>query len=102
MVKKLSFIALCLSLFLFSACVSKKEYVALETKSNQTQAQLEQEIRDLQGQVSKLTAEKNRHLDTIEGLKTELEKRKAVGGRKEEKEEKEEKEKRRLKKIMKR
>lgn len=72
MFKKLSFIALCLSLILLSACVSKKEYVALETKSNQTQAQLEQEIGDLQAQVSKLTTENNRHLDTIEGLKTEL------------------------------
>ena len=83
MFKKLSFIALCLSLFLFSACVSKKEYVALETKSNQTQAQLEQEIRDLQGQVSKLTAEKNRHLDTIEGLKTELQQEKQTVRQKE-------------------
>ena len=72
MFKKLLLIALCLSLIFVSACVSKKEYVALETKSNQTQAQLEQEIADLRAQVSKLTTENNRHLDTIEGLKTEL------------------------------
>ena len=83
MFKKLSFIALCLSLIFFSACVSKKEYVALETKSNQTQAQLEQEIRDLQGQVSKLAAEKNPLLDTIEGLKTELEQEKQTVKQKE-------------------
>ena len=76
MFQKLLFIALCLSLILVSACVSKKEYVALETKSNQTQAQLEQEIGDLRAQVSKLTTENNRHLDTIEGLKTELEQEK--------------------------
>ncbi|MGD9081312.1 MAG: OmpA family protein [Desulfobacterales bacterium] len=83
MFKKLLFMALCLTLIFVSACVSKKEYVALETKSNQTQAQLEQEIRDLQAQVSKLTTENNRHLDTIEGLKTELEQEKRTVKQKE-------------------
>ena len=83
MFKKLSFIALCFSLILLSACVSKKEYVALETKSNQTQAQLEQEIRDLQAQISKLNTENNRHLDTIEGLKTELQQEKSTVKQKE-------------------
>ena len=83
MFQKLLFIALCLSLILVSACVSKKEYVALETKSNQTQAQLEQEIGDLRAQVSKLTTENNRHLDTIEGLKTELEQEKRAVKQKE-------------------
>ena len=83
MVKKLLFIALCLSLIFVSACVSKKEYVALETKSNQTQAQLENEISDLQAQVSKLTTENNRHLDTIEGLKTELKQEKLAVKQKE-------------------
>lgn len=83
MFKKLLFFALCLSLIFVSACVSKKEYVALETKSNQTQAKLEQEIGDLQAQVSKLTAENNRHLDTIEGLKTELEQEKLAVKQKE-------------------
>ena len=72
MLKKLSFIALCLSLILLSACVSKKEYVALETKSNQTQAQLELDKQNLQAQISKLNSENNRLLDTVEGLKTEL------------------------------
>ena len=83
MFKKLLFIALCLTLIFVSACVSKKEYVALETKSNQTQAQLEQEIGDLRAQVSKLTTENNRHLDTIEGLKTELEQEKRAVKQKE-------------------
>jgi chemotaxis protein MotB len=83
MFKKLLFIALCLTLIFVSACVSKKEYVALETKSNQTQAQLEQEIGDLQAQVSKMTTENNRHLDTIEGLKTELEQEKRAVKQKE-------------------
>jgi len=72
MLKKLSLVALCLFLVLLSACVSKKEYLALETKSSETQAQLEQDKHNLQAQVSKLTAENNRYLDTIEGLKTEL------------------------------
>jgi chemotaxis protein MotB len=83
MFKKLLFMALGLTLIFVSACVSKKEYVALETKSNQTQAQLEQEIGDLQAQVSKLTTENNRHLDTIEGLKTELEQEKRAVKQKE-------------------
>lgn len=83
MFKKFLFFALCLSLIFVSACVSKKEYVALETKSNQTQAKLEQEIGDLQAQVSKLTTENNRHLDTIEGLKTELEQEKLAVKQKE-------------------
>jgi chemotaxis protein MotB len=72
MFKKLSVIALCLSLILLSACVSKKEYLALETKSNQTQAQLELDKENLQAQISKLNSENNRLLDTVEGLKAEL------------------------------
>jgi chemotaxis protein MotB len=72
MFKKLSVIALCLSLILLSACVSKKEYLALETKSNQTQAQLELDKGNLQAQISKLNSENNRLLDTVEGLKAEL------------------------------
>jgi chemotaxis protein MotB len=72
MFKKLSVIALGLSLILFSACVSKKEYVALETKSNQTQAQLELDKQNLQAQISKLNSDNRRLLDTVEGLKAEL------------------------------
>ena len=83
MFKKLSFIALSLSLIIVSACVSKKEYVALETQSNQTQTQLEQEISDLKAQVFKLNTENKRNLDTIEGLKTELKQEKLAVKQKE-------------------
>jgi len=83
MFKKLLFIALCLSLIFLSACVSKKEYVALETKSNQTQAQLELDKENLQAQISKLNSENNRLLDTVEGLKTELKQEKLAVQQKE-------------------
>jgi len=46
--------------------------VELETSSNQTQAQLEQNKRDLQAQIFNLKVEKDRLSDTIEGLKAEL------------------------------
>jgi cell division protein FtsB len=46
--------------------------VELETKSNATQAQLEQDKRNLQAQNDKLLSENNRLLDPIEGLKVEL------------------------------
>ena len=72
MLNKMLFILLSLSLLLVFSCVSKNKYVELETRSNETQAQLEQDKRNLQAQISKLTTENNRHLDTIEGLKTEL------------------------------
>ena len=74
MFKKLSFIALCLSLIFLSACVSKNKYVELETKSNQTQAQLELDKENLQAQISKLNNENNRLLDTVEGLNLILQK----------------------------
>ena len=72
MFKKISFAFLSLSLLLVFSCVSKKQYVELETKSNATQAQLEQDKRNLQAQNDKLLSENNRFLDTIEGLKVEL------------------------------
>jgi chemotaxis protein MotB len=72
MFKKIAFISLSLSLLVVFSCVSKNKYVELETRSNETQAQLEQDKRNLQGQISKLHSENNRLLDTIEGLKTEL------------------------------
>jgi chemotaxis protein MotB len=72
MFKKISFISLSLSLLLVFSCVSKNKYLELETRSNATQAQLEQDTRNLQAQISKLQSENNRLLDTIEGLKTEL------------------------------
>ena len=83
MFKKISFILLILSLLLVFSCVSKKEYVALETKSNETQAQLEQDKRDLQAQISKLQSENNRLLDTIAGLKMELKQEKLAVEQKE-------------------
>jgi chemotaxis protein MotB len=72
MFKKISLISLSLSLLLVFSCVSKNKYLELETRSNATQAQLEQDTRNLQAQISKLQSENNRLLDTIEGLKTEL------------------------------
>ena len=72
MFKKISFVFLSLSLLLVFSCVSKKQYVELETKSNATQAQLEQDKRNLQAQNDKLLSENNRFLDPIEGLKVEL------------------------------
>jgi chemotaxis protein MotB len=72
MFKKISFISLSLSFFLVFSCVSKNKYMELETRSNETQAQLEQDKSNLQGQISKLQSENNRLSDTIEGLKMEL------------------------------
>jgi chemotaxis protein MotB len=83
MFKKLSVIALSSSLILLSACVSKKEYVALETKSNQTQAQLELDKQNLQAQISKLKSDNGRLLDTVEGLKAELKQEKLAVQQKE-------------------
>jgi len=72
MLKKIAFVTLSLSFFLIFSCVSKSKYVELETSSNQTQAQLEQNKRDLQAQIFNLKVEKDRLTDTIEGLKAEL------------------------------
>jgi chemotaxis protein MotB len=88
MFNKVSFIALCLLFILLSACVSKSKYVELEADLNQTQEQLQGEnkkVADLREQVSKLVSENNRHLNTIEVLKStneslegELEKERSV------------------------
>ena len=72
MFKKITWISLGLSLLLVSSCVSKNKYVELENRSNETQAQLEQDKRNLQAEISKLQSENNRLSDTIEGLKMEL------------------------------
>jgi len=72
MIKKISVIALSFSLLFSFSCVSKNKYVELENKSNATQAQLEQDKRNLQAQITKLQSENNSLLNTIEGLKTEL------------------------------
>jgi len=72
MLKKISVIALSFSLLFFFSCVSKNKYVELENRSNATQAQMEQDKRNLQTQITKLQSENNSLLNTIEGLKTEL------------------------------
>ena len=72
MFKKISVISLSLSLLFVFSCVSKNKYVELETKSNETQEQLEQDKRTLQAQITKLQSENNSLLNTVEGLKTEL------------------------------
>ncbi len=83
MFKKISFISLSLSFFLVFSCVSKNKYLELETRSNETQAQLEQNKTNLQAQISKLQSENNRLLDTIEGLKMELKQEKLAVQQKE-------------------
>ena len=83
MFKKIAFISLSLSFFLIFSCVSKSKYVELETQSNATQAQLAQDKRDLQAQISNLNSENNRLSDTIEGLKTELKQEKMAVKQKE-------------------
>ena len=72
MIKKISVIALSFSLLFSFSCVSKNKYVELENRSNATQAQLDQDKRNLQAQITKLQSENNSLLNTIEGLKTEL------------------------------
>jgi chemotaxis protein MotB len=72
MFKKITLISLVLSLLLVFSCVSKNKYLELETRSNETQAQLEQDKSNLQAQISKLQSENNRLSETIEGLKMEL------------------------------
>ena len=72
MIKKISVIALSFSLLFSFSCVSKNKYVELENRSNATQAQLEQDKRNLQAQITKLQSENNSLLNTVEGLKTEL------------------------------
>ena len=83
MIKKIILIFLGLSLLQLSSCVSKSKYVELETKSNETQAQLEQDKTDLQAQITKLQSENNRLLDTVEGLKMELKQEKIAVQQKE-------------------
>ena len=72
MFKKITLISLGLSLLLVFSCVSKNKYLELETRSNETQAQLEQDKSNLQAQISKLQSDNNRLSETIDGLKMEL------------------------------
>ncbi len=83
MFKKISFISLSLSLLLVFSCVSKNKYVELENRTNATQAQLEEDKKNLQAQNNKLLSENNRLLDTIEALKFELKQEKMTVQQKE-------------------
>jgi len=85
MLKKLSFIALSFSILFVLSCVSKSKYVELETSSNATQAQLEEDKKGLQGQIDKLQSENKGLLESIEGLKLELKQEKMAVQQKQEK-----------------
>jgi chemotaxis protein MotB len=65
----------CLLGFLFSGCVSKSKYVALETELSETQTQLNtnnEQLEDLQARYQKLQRTNTELLNTIEDLKFEL------------------------------
>ena len=85
MLKKLSFIALSFSILFVLSCVSKSKYVELETSSNATQAQLEEDKKGLQAQIDKLQSENKGLLESIEGLKLELKQEKMAVQQKQEK-----------------
>lgn len=85
MLKKLSFIALSFSILFVLSCVSKSKYVDLETSSNATQAQLEEDKKGLQAQIDKLQSENKGLLESIEGLKLELKQERMAIQQKEEK-----------------
>ena len=85
MLKKLSFIALSFSILFVLSCVSKSKYVELETSSNATQAQLEEDNKCLQAQIDKLQSENKGLLESIEGFKLELKQEKMAVQQKEEK-----------------
>jgi len=85
MLKKLSFIALSFSILFVLSCVSKSKYVELETSSNTTQAQLEEDKKGLQAQIDKLQSENKGLLESIEGLELELKQEKMAVQQKEEK-----------------
>ena len=72
MSKKISFICLGLSLLLVFSCVSKNQYVELETRSNATQERLERDIDDLRAEIAKLTNENRRLKDTIAALESNV------------------------------
>ena len=83
MFNKFSFLYLSLSLFMVFSCVSKNKYMELETKSNETQAQLELDKENLADQISNLNSEKKRLLDEIEGLNKDLKQEKLAVQQKE-------------------
>ena len=65
MIKKVSYVALCLAFFLIISCVSKNKYVELENKMNETQAQLEEDKNNLQTQNNKLLGENKLQLPPV-------------------------------------
>ena len=71
--KKILFICLSLFLLLTVSCVSKSQYVELETKSNATQERLERNIEDLRAEIARLDNENKRLKDTIAALETDVE-----------------------------
>jgi len=81
--KNISFISLSLSLLLVFSCVSKNTYLELETRMNETQAQLKQDKRNLQTKNDKLQSENLRLMYTIEDLKLELRQEKLAVKKKE-------------------
>ena len=76
MINKVSYIALCLAFFLVISCVTKNKYVELENRMNETQAQLEEDKKNLQ-------TENNRLADTIAKLELELKQEKMTVQQKE-------------------
>ena len=73
-----SILLACLLCFFLSACVSKKEYVALETRSSETQRKLNDELAEQRDVNDKLRLRNRSLLETVEALKFELQEEKRV------------------------
>jgi len=81
MLKKITIIASCSVLILFSGCVSQDKYRKLESESNSTQTQRKGDKEasfKLQVQNKKLLSENQRLLKTIDDLKLELKNEKST------------------------
>jgi chemotaxis protein MotB len=76
MINKVSYVALCLAFFIVISCVSKNKYVELENRMNETQAQLEEDKKNLQTQNNRLS-------DTNAKLRLELKQEKMTVQQKE-------------------
>ena len=83
MLNKVSYIALGLTFFLVFSCVSKNKYVELENRMNETQAQWEEDKKNLQARNDELQSDNNRLSNTIAGLELELKKEKMTVQQKE-------------------
>ena len=73
----------CLCCFFFSACVSKKEYVELETRSSETQSKLNDELAEQRTINDRLRNRNRSLLETVEALKFELKEEKRAVQQKE-------------------